>query len=263
MTETPQHDEGRRRTTASGEPLFSHLLASKPESQRKGGAAATITSLVLHAIVIGLVVYASANITESDDEKEEKITLFEIPEEPPEEPPPPPPPPPADQPPPPTPTATEVPKGFQTLAPPDIVPPDIPLPSTGPEISEADFSGEGVVGGKAEGKVVTAEDIERAPVFTPYTVAPDLKNRDAVSRALVKFYPPLLRDSGIGGTVLVWFFIDEQGRVQKTDINKSSGQKALDDAALKVADVMQFTPALNRDQKVKVWVAIPIVFTAN
>jgi hypothetical protein len=30
--------------------------------------------------------------------------------------------------------------------------------------------------------------------------------------------------------------------------------------ALKVADIMQFTPALNRDQKVKVWIALPIVF---
>jgi hypothetical protein len=34
----------------------------------------------------------------------------------------------------------------------------------------------------------------------------------------------------------------------------------LDDAAAKVAELMQFSPALNRDQKVKVWVDMPIVF---
>lgn len=261
----PQQDAPKRPKTVDGQPLFTHLLASNPESQNRSGAFATFTSLVLHVAVIAGVVYVTQKLQDAPkDDADEQVTLFEIPEEPAEEPPPPPPPPPPpDQPPPPTPTTTDVPKGFQTLAPPDIVPPDIPLPTTGPELSEADFSGEGVVGGKADGRVVTAEDLAKAPVFTPYTVAPDLKNRDEVSRALVRHYPPLLRDAGIGGTVQVWFFIDEAGNVQSTRINTSSGQKALDEAALKVADVMKFTPALNRDQKVKVWVAIPIVFTAK
>jgi hypothetical protein len=30
-----------------------------------------------------------------------------------------------------------------------------------------------------------------------------------------------------------------------------------------VAQVMQFSPALNRDKRVQVWVEIPIVFTAR
>ena len=33
--------------------------------------------------------------------------------------------------------------------------------------------------------------------------------------------------------------------------------------ALKVGDIMKFTPALNRDQKVKVWIALPIVFRST
>src|SRR5690606_22428917 len=107
------------------------------------------------------------------------------------------------------------------------------------------------------------EDISAAPVLTPYTVAPELRNRSEVQRALVRFYPPLLRDAGIGGAVLVWFFIDETGKVQKYQIKESSGHKSLDEAALKVADIMQFTPALNRDKKVPVWVALPIDFRAK
>ncbi|HEY8483086.1 MAG TPA: energy transducer TonB, partial [Longimicrobiales bacterium] len=71
---------------------------------------------------------------------------------------------------------------------------------------------------------------------------------------------PFLREAGIGGTVIVWFFIDETGTVRRTLIKESSGYEALDQAALKVADIMQFTPALNLDQKVKVWIQIPIVF---
>ncbi len=109
----------------------------------------------------------------------------------------------------------------------------------------------------------TETDISAAPTFTPFTVRPDLKNTNEVRRALEREYPPLLRDAGIGGTVNVWFFIDEQGRVIRTQVQQSSGHKALDDAALKVADIMEFTPALNRDKRVQVWVAFPITFQTN
>ena len=108
-----------------------------------------------------------------------------------------------------------------------------------------------------------SEDISAAPRFTPFTVRPELKNRADVARLLERNYPPLLRDAGIGGETLVWFFIDESGRVQKTQINKSSGYDALDQAALAVAEQMEFSPALNRDKRVPVWVAIPIVFSSR
>lgn len=103
-------------------------------------------------------------------------------------------------------------------------------------------------------------DLSAQPTFTPYTVAPDLINRQDVGRALEREYPPLLRDAGIGGTARIWFFIDEEGRVQDTRVQESSGQTQLDEAALRVADLMRFTPALNRDQTVPVWVAFPITF---
>ncbi len=103
-------------------------------------------------------------------------------------------------------------------------------------------------------------DVSDAPVFTPFTVRPDLTNEREVQRALEREYPPLLRDAGIGGQVLVYFFINEDGLVQRTQVNKSSGHAALDEAALRVADVFRFTPALNRDKKVPVWISIPITF---
>jgi protein TonB len=103
-------------------------------------------------------------------------------------------------------------------------------------------------------------DISDAPVYTPFTVAPELKNRREVERALQRYYPPMLKDAGIGGTTTVWFFIDQNGRVEKYQVNNSSGQKQLDEAAMRVADLMQFSPALNRDQKVPVWVSVPVTF---
>lgn len=106
-------------------------------------------------------------------------------------------------------------------------------------------------------------ELSETPTFTPYTVKPSIKNRSEVAQALQKEYPQLLRDAGIGGTVLVWFFIDTHGKVENTQIKQSSGHEALDNAALKVADVFQFTPALNRDKKVPVWIALPIIFQVS
>ena len=108
-----------------------------------------------------------------------------------------------------------------------------------------------------------SEDISRAPTFTPYTVKPELRNQDEVSRSLQRNYPPLLRDAGIGGTTIMWFFIDESGTVVNTRLFKTSGYDALDEAAAKVAEIMKFSPALNRDKKVQVWVQIPITFSSK
>jgi protein TonB len=103
-------------------------------------------------------------------------------------------------------------------------------------------------------------DVSAAPTFTPFTVAPTLQNMREVQRALTLEYPSVLRDSGIGGSVNVWFFIDEEGRVIQTQVNESSGYDALDDAALKVADIMRVSPAMNRENRVQVWVSLPITF---
>lgn len=102
--------------------------------------------------------------------------------------------------------------------------------------------------------------------FTPYTVPPEILNREDVMKALGDEYPPALREAGVEGTVNVWYFIDEEGRVEATRIQQSSGHEALDQAALRVAAMMEFSPALNRDEPVGVWVAFPITFrtrTAN
>jgi TonB family protein len=101
------------------------------------------------------------------------------------------------------------------------------------------------------------------PVFTPFTVEPKLNNQPEVLRALQRYYPPLLRDAGIGGRVVMWFYIDETGRVLKTQLHESSGYEALDLAAQRVAETLRFTPGKNRDKAVPVWVQLPIAFTSK
>ncbi len=118
-------------------------------------------------------------------------------------------------------------------------------------------------GGASEAEAEAEADISAQPVFTPYTVKPDYVNGSEVMQALEREYPPLLRDAGIGGTALVWFFIDANGEVKNQKIQESSGHEAIDEAALRVAPVFRFTPALNRDKAVPVWVQLPITFTVR
>lgn len=99
-----------------------------------------------------------------------------------------------------------------------------------------------------------------APHWIVYDVYPYIKNRDELRRALEREYPPLLRDAGIGGTTKVWFYVDETGKVVKTQVHTSSGHERLDNAALRVAHLYEFAPALRRDKAIAVWVSLDVTF---
>lgn len=144
--------------------------------------------------------------------------------------------------------------GFRDLSVPDIVPLEIPPPSSGvcfptiPPRCGPNFSPDGR----------TPSQALDVPGFTPFTVAPSLQNRDEVGAALELEYPALLREAGVGSKVEVWIHIEATGTVRRVAIHQSSGHPALDEAAIRVGPVMRFSPAMNRDQVVAVWVSIPI-----
>ncbi len=103
-------------------------------------------------------------------------------------------------------------------------------------------------------------NLEDRPVFTPYEVKPELRNRAEFGRLLKRSYPPALRDAWIGGTVVLWVFIDESGTVHNTRVVESSGYEQLDRVAEEVMRQARFSPALNRDQRVPVWIQLPVTF---
>jgi TonB family protein len=92
---------------------------------------------------------------------------------------------------------------------------------------------------------------------------PALLNTKDVQRALERAYPVFLKEAGIGGRAHLWLFIDESGQVVRAELKQSSGQRALDEVALSVAPMMRFSPAMNRDQRVKVMVHVPLDFKAQ
>jgi len=99
--------------------------------------------------------------------------------------------------------------------------------------------------------------------FIPSRVLPDLRNRAEVRRALERYYPQRLVDAGIGGTVMMMFWIDESGTIVRYQVQTSSGLRELDDAAARVVEVMRFSPLLQNGQGIPVVVALPIKFEAR
>jgi TonB family protein len=102
--------------------------------------------------------------------------------------------------------------------------------------------------------------IDERPIWVPHTVKPEIKNRERAVEIVLRHYPKILQDAGIGGTVYVWVFIDTSGRVQNAQVQTSSGVAALDEAALRAVYEIEFTPAWNMDKKVPVWSSFNITF---
>lgn len=99
--------------------------------------------------------------------------------------------------------------------------------------------------------------------WVPWTVPPRLLNPEEVERALLRAYPTVLRDAGIGGSPVLFIRIDQRGAIEEVRVGESSGHESLDRAALQVADRMRFSPAQNRDQVVAVWLRLPVTFQVH
>jgi TonB family protein len=71
-------------------------------------------------------------------------------------------------------------------------------------------------------------------------------------------YPPIARDAGMEGEVIVRMLVATDGRVKRAEIQRSSAM--FDEAALAAARQWTFTPALSNGHPVPVWVRVPFRF---
>jgi TonB family protein len=140
---------------------------------------------------------------------------------------------------------------------PDLVRPELPqispliyLDAAEPEVETSLLS---------LGELEASEGTEFAT--TGSAVQPQILNADEIQKQMERRYPPLLLDAGIGGTVVLDFFVDESGTPTVWQIVQSSGHPLLDQAALRMASTFRFSPARTRsDQVVPVWTRFPIRF---
>ncbi len=109
----------------------------------------------------------------------------------------------------------------------------------------------------------TAADTTRI-VHTGEPRMPTVGNRREIARALERYYPVDLKDSGIGGEALIRFELDEQGNVLFRVVTRSSGICRLDAAALLATEQIRFTPAIGPDGKpIRMYVLLPISFSSK
>jgi protein TonB len=230
---------------------FGVLLASAPPSMA-GGIRSGVLSTVFHVALTVFLVFTTMGVGQEEEEAEPEY--IELVEETAVPPPPPPPPPPE--------LAPEVPQTniISQLEMPTIILDAIPAPAVNVQFDfQALAAGTGIAASD-RAQTDSTEANPDVPGFTPMTVRPSLLNASEIQTALVREYPAVLRDAGIGGAPVLWLYIGTDGVVQRTQVQETSGFEALDQAAANVANQMRFSPAYNRDQMVAVWVQIPIRF---
>ena len=266
------------------------LLESKKSDTKKGkSAGGTISSVILHLLVIFLAVFATARAgtRKADKPKAENVRFVAMKKD---EPPPPPkkelPPPPkkpeAPKPKTPQPPKIEAPKlpkveapappqGFKVLPPPVSIPTSVPTVDLSKAMTnENDFSGKGVAGGSSDGvkggtgkEGDTGKDAGKAEEHGPYM-------EFQVEKAVEKIggdapeYPPMLKDQGVEGSVIAQFVVNESGRYEPGTLKILSSSNSAFTAAVKEAlPRMKFSAAQIGGRKVQQLVQMPFQFHIN
>ncbi len=212
------------------------LLASDRKPDASGFTRGGFVSLVIHTAVIGAAVFATISAHQTAGSTKLDTALVYIqPQEPQHEASPP--------------AELQVPlKGFQTVAVPAIIPAALPPVNLQERFDPRDFSGVGVEGGTATGvtpvanQVYSTGDVDQLPALVS---APPL-DRD---------YPPLLRQAGIMGRVVLQAVIDTSGRAEPGSIEViRSVHPGFNDAAKRWMAKALFRPARKNGQPVRVLV---------
>ena len=73
-------------------------------------------------------------------------------------------------------------------------------------------------------------------------------------------YPPLARRRGLEGSVVLEVLVDEQGAVSELTVQRSSGHRLLDDAALKSVKTWRFEPGRRGGEPQEMKVLVPVRF---
>jgi len=73
-------------------------------------------------------------------------------------------------------------------------------------------------------------------------------------------YPLLCRKRGYQGTVIIDVLVSQEGKVSDLRLATSSGYTILDQAALRSVKTWLFHPGTRGEEKVDMWVKVPVRF---
>jgi periplasmic protein TonB len=256
------------------------LLESTKTHKKGRSAGGTIFSIIFHSLIVFLAVFATARAgsRKSEKVKAENVRFVEVKKN---EPPPPPKkelPPPKETPKPKVQTPkVELPKlppdvppapaqGFKVLTPVVSIPTSIPTVDLSKALTnENDFSGKGIAGGSSngvKGGTGTDGDIGKAAGddHGPYM---EFQVEKAVEKigGDAPVYPESLKSSGIEGTVMAQFVVNESGRYEAGTLKILSSSNPGFTAAVKDAlPRMKFSAAQIGGKKVQQLVQMPFQF---
>ncbi len=231
--------------------MFSNLVESNPKNRKIGGTwSSSMMSLVIH----GALIYGAVVVTMKGHEVVQQIiadtTLVFLTQEQekPKEP---------EQPQ--IATLTPPPKGFQTIVAVTDIPTEIPPVNLNERFDPRDYSGVGAEGGIAQGIVGGTGPIpdDLTQVFVEAVVdEPPIRLSGPALQ-----YPPLLRDAGIEGQVVIEVVIGTDGHPESESLRIiSSTNKAFERPARDVVLGSVYRPGRMRGQPVRVLVRQPIMF---
>ena len=232
--------------------MFDNLIESGGKGDLRSIVANNAVSVVFHAIMILLAVYATLHAGETVVERVRQVDLTVQTQKQEEK---------KEEPPPPERVATvdPPPKGFQTLSIPTNIPVDIPPPQTNQQFDAADFSGIGVEGGVARGV-----EGGTGPVITdqPYMEAVVEERPERIEGTCSALrYPPVLAQAGMTGRVMIEFVIDTLGRAERGSLRVINSFHPLAEApARETVQSCRYRPGRIQGRAVRVRVQIPINF---
>jgi periplasmic protein TonB len=233
--------------------VFDNLVESNPKRRKVGGAASSsFMSLAIHGALIYGAVVATMKVTEAVQQAQLDTTLIFLTQQ-------------QDKPPEPEPerpqlaSLTPPPQGFQTIVVVTEIPTEIPPVNLNERFDPRDYSGVGVEGGIAQGVVGGTGPVptDLSQVYVEAVV-------DEVPIRLsgpLPQYPPLLKDAGIEGQVIIEFVVGVDGHPEPESFRViESANKAFERPAREAILASVYRPGRMRGQPVRVLVRQPVTF---
>lgn len=124
-------------------------------------------------------------------------------------------------------------------------------PNAIPDIGELDGKGSQPV------EVVEKDDDPDPTAFVAVEKEPQPVNIDDIKKRIG--YPPLAKEAGIQGKVIVRVLVSKNGKYERHIILRSP-HKLLTEAVEKELPNLEFTPGIQAGKPIKVWVTIPFDF---
>ena len=221
--------------------MFDVLIESRKKGEGKKALGVGAISLMLHTVIIGGAVVATLTAGSGDASTKVDTQMVFLNQQQEQK---------QDQPPPPQ-LDMQL-KGFQTVIAPTDIPTNIPPVNLQEHFDPRDYSGVGVEGGVATGIVPGADQVLSADVVQ--------EKPERLSSPVLN-YPPLLKQAGIEGRVLIQAIVDTTGRVERNSLRvMESANPGFDQSARDVVLKSLFRPGRVYGHAVRVLIQIPVDF---